>query len=315
MTKNFLVRNKLIGVTLFFLYFINLIFDIKILHPFLPSRVNCADSWWYWPIKYIYDTSKYVYDSSKYIYDIPTYLYHLAKFLYDSPTYLYYLAKFFYDSPKHLYNTPKYLYDFTKYLFYPPPPAIVEPPFDPNAFIIPYVIENEVMVPPTELELAQAFIDRLTNDGTWVYFLLFIVYTLSNFYLFWGLYSFFKTNLIALFSLKFFDVLQEKVKEVYFIYIIWWCLLQIYLFEIDVWDANYTEWYYATTAVLFFYFLDYVLGNWNFHSPEGFYYKTGNKEKAFWFFKGHHLEFFSMYTAFCFGATLCLDYFDLLPKT
>lgn len=274
MSKNFLSNNKSVGLIILFLYFIHLKYDIKFLQILFPNKLATADSWWYWPFKYVYDTSKYIYDNSKYIYE-----------------------------------SPKYLYDFVIYLFYPPIPI------KPNTgFIIPYVKLNEPIIPPTEYEIAQEFFSRL-NAGTWVYFLMFMIYMVFNYSLFWGFYSFFKANFFDLFSFKFFEVLQEKVKEVYFINIIIWFISQIYFFKINIWETYYMEWYYAFTTVMFLYLVDYILGNAHYYSSYGSYYKSENREEAFWCFKGQHLECFSMFWAFHMGVSVWLDYMDLLPYT
>jgi len=279
MSKNFFKNNKIIGSIIFLLYVLHLKFDIKILNLLFPNKLVFADSWWYWPIKYVYDTSKYIYDNSKYIYELP----------------------------KYIYESPTYLYDFLISLIYPPVPK-------PSGFVIPYVKLNDPIIPPTEYEIAQEFFNRL-EGGTWVQFLLFIFYISFNYALFWGVYSFFKANFFKLLSLNFFDVFQEKVKEVYIINIIIWLILQIYFYDINIWETHFMEWYYAFTIITFFLLFDLVQGTIGYYSSYGPYYKIENPQEAFCFFKGHHIEFFSMVWAAHLGFSLWLDYMGLLPYT
>lgn len=58
MNKNFLYYNKIVGVLILFLYFSYEVLNIKFLSFLFSNKIAFTDSWWYWPIKYIYDVSK-----------------------------------------------------------------------------------------------------------------------------------------------------------------------------------------------------------------------------------------------------------------
>lgn len=261
MSKKLLVKNQLIGFIIFLVYFTTILLHTQIFSLFFQNRIIFADSWWYWPFKYVYDT--------------------------------------------------------TKYWFYPPDPVIV-PETIPDKlkgpiFEIPYIKMNDVEIPLTEHEIAQIFFNRLIDDGTWIYFILFIVYYFFNSLFFWGCYLFLKLNIRQLLSFQVFNVLKIKFKKVYIIYILSFLLLQLLLFELDPWDTYHSECYYGMTTVLFFFFADFTAGNIAVYNPLGIHFPGREKENAFWFFKGQHIEFCSMICAFLFLITFFLDFFDLLP--
>ena len=209
---------------------------------------------------------------------------------------------------------------------WPVPPSIeieeevVQHVIDENTLVIPYVEEGEYQEPPTEAEIAQAFFNRLLDEGTLIYFIFFIVYIFFNCFLFWGAYTFLKENRSQLFSLNFFVVLylyfvflHQKLKLLYFIYILVWVLLQIPLYDFNLLETYAVEWYYSMTTVIFCFYSDFIIGTMTINSSS---WKKDNKnnEKAFFFFKGRHFEFLSMFCIFVMSLTFCLDFLNLLPE-
>ena len=273
-SEKFRFYNRIVGVILFNIYYLHLVFGIECFQKLFNRKIFLADSWWYLPLKYTWETGKYLF-------------YYPDDLV--SPEFL---AKI--NETIHIGLSEKYP---DKYAYFP------------------YTKMNDPVPPETESEIAQAFFKRLFEEGTWLYFVLFIFYIAFSFFLFWEFYSFLKVNRSQLLSFKFLNVLKQQIKLLHFIYILLWCLLQVLFFQLDLIEIYNSEWYYALTTVLFIMSTDFITGTFTLHNSLGIHFHGGDKEKAFWFFKGKHLEFFSVYLAVFLGITVFLDCIGLLPIT
>ena len=300
MSKNFFLYNKIVGVTILFLYYLHLAFNIKFLDIFFFKHVAFSkDSWWYWPIKvstkYVYDSSKYVYDSSKYVYD------NSIEILYPSV-----------KEQREQREQDELLEGFYNWL----EGEQYWVPFYPNRIEveIPYMEINNPVPDLTQDEIARAFFTRLFDEGTFIVYIFYMGYYSFTFLLFWGLYMFLKTNFRQLLSLNFFTILKEKTQILNYVYLIVWVILQFLFLYFDKIDDFYEEWYYGITTVIFVLFIDYLTGNCTKYLAKVLKHDYLLKEdNFFFFFKGKHLEFFSVFFACFFSISLILDYLDLLP--
>jgi len=296
MSNKFVFYNKTVGVIILFLYYLHITFNIKFLEVFFFKRVALAeDSWWYWPIK---SSAKYIYDSSTYIYDSSTYIY-------DSSMYI------LYPSLKKEKEEKELLEGFYNWL----EGEEYWEPYDPNRCYldIPYLEINNPVPELTQDEIARAFFTRLFDEGTLIVYIFYIGYFSFTFLLFWGLYIFLKTHFRQLVSLNFFNVLKEKTQILDYVYLIVWIILQFLFLYFDNIDDFYEEWYYAITTVIFVLFIDYLTGNCTKYLATVFKHENLLKEDSFfYFFKGKHLEFFSVFFACFFAISQFLDYMGLL---